>query len=145
MRFFNTLQPVAVLLMRVALGVIFITHGYSKLAKPALGMQALFVQHGLPGYFVYVSGILEVFGGGLLLLGLFARVAGLLLAIEMTVAIFKIHSGGGILAVHNYEFPLSLGVAAFALSAIGPGLISIDAALFSEGGAKPRGPKSARK
>lgn len=145
MKFLNSLQPLALLLLRVALGIIFLTHGYPKLAKPAAGMQAMFIQHGLPGYFVYVAGVLEVFGGGLLILGLFTRAAGLLLAVEMLVAILKVHSGGGILAVHNYEFPLSLAVAAFALAAIGPGLISVDAALFGEGGGKFRAPKPSRK
>ena len=144
MKFLNSLQPLALLLVRIALGIIFLTHGYPKLAKSAAGMQAMFIQHGLPGYFVYVAGVLEVFGGGLLILGLFTRAAGLLLTIEMLVAILKVHSAGGILAVHNYEFPLSLAVAAFALAAIGPGLISVDAALFGEGG-KFRAPKPARK
>lgn len=144
MKFLNSLQPLALLLVRLALGIIFLTHGYPKLAKPAAGMQAMFIQHGLPGYFVYVAGVLEVFGGGLLILGLFTRAAGLLLAVEMLVAILKVHSGGGILAVHNYEFPLSLAVAAVALAAIGPGLISLDAPLFGEGG-KSRAPKPARK
>jgi len=37
------------------------------------------------------------------------RVAALLLAFEMAVAILKVHSAGGYIAVHNYEFPLPLG------------------------------------
>jgi len=52
-------------------------------------MQGFFVQHGLPGNFVYIAGVLEVFGGILLVLGLFTRGAALLLAIEMSVAIWK--------------------------------------------------------
>jgi putative oxidoreductase len=145
MKFLSSLQPLALLLLRVALGVIFLTHGYPKLAKSTVAMREMFVQHSLPAYFVYVSGVLEAFGGGLLVLGLFTRAAGLLLAIEMATAIFKVHSAGGILAVHNYEFPLSLAAAAFALAVLGPGLISIDAALFGEAGNKSRAPKSARK
>jgi putative oxidoreductase len=133
MKFLNSLQPFALLILRIALGIIFLTHGYPKLMKSAAPMQAMFIQHGLPGYFVYVAGVLEVFGGGMLILGLFARAAGFLLAMEMAVAIVKVHSAGGILAVHNYEFPLSLAVACLALAAVGPGLISIDAALFERG------------
>jgi putative oxidoreductase len=96
-------------------------------------MQSFFIQHGLPGYFVYVAGVLEVFGGVLLFLGLFTRGAALLLAIEMVVAIWKVHSGQGYLAVHNYEFPLALATGSFALATIGAGKLSLDHPLF-EGG-----------
>lgn len=140
MKFLNALQPLSLLALRVALGVIFFTHGYPKLIHGG-SMQSFFVQHGLPGYFVYVAGVLEVFGGILLVLGLFTRATGLLLAIEMGVAIWKVHSGGGYLAVHNYEFPLALLVASFALATIGAGLLSIDFPLYESGG-KPRAPKA---
>jgi putative oxidoreductase len=136
----NALQPLSLLLLRLALGIIFISHGYPKLTHPA-AMHGMFVQHGLPGYFVQISGVLEVFGGGLLILGLFTRIAALLLAIEMAVAIWKVHSGGGYLAVHNYEFPLAVAVGCFALATIGAGRASVDAALY-ESGAEPRPKKS---
>jgi len=93
-------------------------------------MQGFFVQHGLPGYFVYISGVLEVFGAVLLALGLFTRGAALLLAIEMGVAIWKVHSGGGYLAVHNYEFPLAVLAGSFALASVGAGRLSLDHPLF---------------
>jgi putative oxidoreductase len=126
MKSFNSLQPLGLLLLRVAIGVIFVYHGYPKLLHQGAGMQGFFVEHGLPGYFVYVSGIIEVFGGGMLILGLFARAAGLLLAAEMGVAIWKVHSSGGILAVHNYEFPLAVGAAAFAIATVGAGMLALD-------------------
>lgn len=126
MKSLSSLQPLGLLLLRLAVGVIFVYHGYPKLLRQGAGMQAFFVQHGLPGYFVYISGIIEVFGGGMLILGLFARTAGLLLAAEMVVAIWKVHSGGGITAVHDYEFPLAVGAAAFAIATIGAGRISLD-------------------
>jgi len=64
--------------------------------------------------------------GGLLLLGLFTRAAAVLLAIEMCVAIWKVHSAHGYLAVSDYQFPLSLAAACFALATVGAGLISVD-------------------
>jgi putative oxidoreductase len=82
LRFLDTLQPIALLLLRIALGVIFISHGYPKIAHLGKGMQGFFVEHGMPGYFVYIAGILEVFGGGLLLVGLFTRGAAVLLAMD---------------------------------------------------------------
>jgi putative oxidoreductase len=135
-KFFDSLRPIGLLLLRIALGVIFLSHGYPKVAHLRGGaqMQSFFVEHGLPGYFLYVSGVLETFGGGLLLLGLFTRAAAVLLGLEMCVAIWKVHSGHGYLAVHDYEFPLTLATACFALATIGAGLISLDQPLFEGGG-----------
>jgi uncharacterized membrane protein YphA (DoxX/SURF4 family) len=130
MKSLNALQPVGLLVLRLALGLIFFSHGYPKLAHSGAGMQDFFVQHGLPGYFVYIAGVLEVFGGMLLVLGLFTRGAALLLAIEMGVAIWKVHSTGGYLALHNYEFPLAMLVGSFALATVGAGQLSLDHPLF---------------
>jgi putative oxidoreductase len=140
-RFLDMFRPVGLLVLRIALGIIFIAHGYPKLAHLRGGaqMQSFFVEHGLPGYFVYIAGVIETFSGGLLLLGLFTRAAGLLLAIEMCVAIWKVHSGHGYLAVHDYEFPLTLAAACFALATVGAGIISLDQPLFERWGtSRPR-------
>jgi putative oxidoreductase len=134
MKALGALQPLGLLLLRVALGIIFMYHGYPKLAHAGGGMQGFFVQHGMPGYFLYVSGILETFGGALLILGLFTRAVGLLLAIEMCVAIWKVHSANGYMAVKDYEFPLVLATACFALATVGAGLLSADHPLFESGG-----------
>jgi putative oxidoreductase len=144
MKSLNSLQPLGLLALRLALGLIFFSHGYPKLAHEGGGMQGFFIQHGLPGYFVYISGVLEVFGGLLLVLGLFARGAALLLAIEMAVAIWKVHSSAGYLAVHNYEFPLAVLAACFALATVGAGTISLDHPLFESaksGRGNPQKPK----
>ncbi len=143
MKSLNALQPLGLLVLRVALGIIFFSHGYPKLAHAGGGMQVFFIQHGLPGYFVYISGVFEVFGGILLVLGLFTRAAALLLAVEMGVAIWKVHSGGGYLAVHNYEFPLAMLVGSFALTTVGAGLLSLDYPLYESGG-KTRAPKNSK-
>jgi putative oxidoreductase len=137
MKSLNSLQPLGLLVLRVALGLIFFTHGYPKLAHSGAEMQSFFVQHGLPGYFVYVSGVLEVFGAVLLVLGLFTRGAALLLAIEMGVAIWKVHSNGSYLTVHNYEFPLAVLAGSFALATLGAGALSLDYPLFEGGRSRP--------
>ena len=134
MKFLSFLEPLGLLALRVSLGIIFFTHGYPKLAHLGTGMQGFFVQHGLPGYFAYISGVLEVFGGMLLVLGLFTRAAALLLAVEMAVAIWKVHSGGGYLAVNNYELPLALAASCLALATVGAGMISLDYPLYDRGG-----------
>lgn len=144
MKSLNALQPLSLLVLRIALAIIFMFHGYPKLAHPGAGMQTVFIDHGLPGYFVYVAGILETFGGGLLLLGLFTRVAALLLAIEMCVAIWKVHSGHSYFAVHEYEFPMALAVTCFALATIGAGMLSLDYLLFERSGGKGRASRSSK-
>jgi putative oxidoreductase len=106
-------------------------------------MREFFVAHGLPGYFVSLSGILETFGGLVLVLGLFTRPAALLLATEMGVAIWKVHSVHGVIAVKEYEFPLAVGAACFALATAGAGVLSMDHLVFGEGGTK-RGAKRSR-
>ena len=146
MKFLNSFQPLGLLILRCALGAIFFKYGYPKLTHAAGPMQAMFVQHGLPAPLFYVAGVLETFGGLLLTLGLFARGAALLLAIEMVVAIVKVHNVHGIMALQEYQFPLALAVSCFALATIGAGALSVDHLLFGEGGAsRSRSVKSPKK
>jgi len=144
MQALEKLRPVALLLLRVALGVVFVYHGYPKLFGHTRQTMDAFSHMGFPPYFAYLAGVIEFFGGCLLIIGLFTRIAGLLIAAEMAVALVQVHK---ILedprAVHNYEFPLVLAVSAFALASLGAGLISFDRVLFPEGGrpSAPRKPK----
>ncbi|MGC1614187.1 MAG: DoxX family protein [Candidatus Acidiferrum sp.] len=141
MRSLNALQPLALLLLRVAFGIIFMSHGYPLLAHRTSGAQALFVQHGIPGYFVFISGVLELFGGGLLLLGLFTRGAALLLAIEMGLLTWKVYPPHSYFAVHEYAYPMVVVAGCLALATFGAGLISVDYPLFESGG-KSRGSRN---
>ena len=143
MKFMSSLQPLGLLVLRLALALIFIYHGYPKLVHAEAGMREFFVQHGLPAYFVAVSGILECFGSVLLFVGLFTRPTVLLLAIEMAVAIWKVHSSAGGLVVKEYEFPLIVAAACFALATTGAGAISFDYLLLGDDGGKKR--RSAKK
>jgi len=137
------LKPLALLLLRLALGAIFIYHGYPKLFGHTHEAVQGFVRLGFPGYFAYISGLVEFFGGCMLIVGLFTRVAGLLLAIEMAIGIWKVgHLAVNPMAVRNYETPLALAVSAFALATFGAGLISFDQPIFREGSSSPRKAKS---
>jgi len=143
MELLDRLRPLALLLMRLAVGIIFVTHGYPKLFTNTANAMAGFVHMGFPSYFVYIAGVLEFFGGLMLIAGLFTRIAAILLAGEMAVAIWRVHLPmGPITAVHNYEFPLALAVASFAMACFGAGIVSIDALIFRAGGKSPRKSKS---
>ncbi len=113
-------------LLRIVAAFMFILAGTSKLfafpvPMPHGGTAKLLSE-------VWVAGVLEVFGGGLLLLGLFTRPVAFLLAGEMAVAYFQVHFpksfwptvNGGVSAV-LYCFVWLY------FSAAGPGPWSLDA------------------
>jgi putative oxidoreductase len=143
MQSLEKLKPLALLLLRVGLGAIFIYHGYPKLFGNTREAMANFTHMGFPAYFVYIAGAIEFFGGCLLIVGLFTRIAGLLLAGEMAVALIQVHK---LLAqpraVPNYEFPLALALGAFTLATVGAGTISLDAAIYHDGRSAPRKARS---
>ena len=144
MKFLSGLQPLALLALRWVLSLIFIYHGYPKLAHPTDGMRDFFTSHGFPGYFLGFAGMLESFGALLFFVGLFTRPAALVLAAEMAIAIGKVHSTHGIMSVKDYEFPLSLAAACVVLGTIGAGAFSLDYMIFGEAGRKRRATKSDR-
>lgn len=145
MQFLEKLKPVALLLLRLGLAAVFVSHGYPKLFGHTGQWMDAFQHMGFPRYFAYISGVLEFFGGLVLVLGLFTRITGLLLAIEMSIAIWRVHlPQGTFLDVHNYELPLVLAVAAFTLAAIGAGSISFDHVIYGSGGGAPRRPPKAK-
>jgi len=144
MKFMKSLEPLGLLALRFVLGLIFLYHGYPKLIHPTEAMRDFFLSHGLPGYLLSVAGILECFGSVLLFLGLFTRPAALLLTIEMSVAIWKVHSVHGFMAVKEYEFPLALAAGCFVLATVGAGLLSADHVVFGDDGKRRRVSKSSK-
>ncbi len=74
--------------------------------------------------------MVELFGGCLLIVGLFTRVVGLLIVAETVFAIVWFHRMGNLSAVQNYQVELLLAVTAFALVALGAGAISLDQPIF---------------
>jgi putative oxidoreductase len=110
--------------------LVFIYHGYPKLFGNTDRFIESFQTLGLPGYFVYVAGVIEVFGGVAIIFGLFTPVVGIILLLEMAVAMWKYNFNEGIYAVREYELPLILGLASLSLAATGPGALSLDHLIF---------------
>ncbi|HXN22975.1 MAG TPA: DoxX family protein [Candidatus Dormibacteraeota bacterium] len=131
MTFLEKFKPISLLLLRCALALIFMTHGYPKLFGQNPNGQPVIVPPS--GSLVYLAGVVELFGGALMLLGLFTRAAALLLAVDMGLAVWNLVELGGYLATKQYELPLILCAASLALATVGPGIISIDHPLFSSG------------
>jgi putative oxidoreductase len=144
MQFLDNLKPLGLLLLRVALGASFVLHGYPKLLDPQHAAKE-FSAYGFPGYSTYVIGLLEVFGGGLLIAGLLTRVVALLLTIETGLILYRtIVPADGIKGFGHFETPLFVTAMAFLLVTTGPGVISVDAFTF-ESGKKPARKAKAKK
>lgn len=143
MNFLEKLKPLTLLLLRCVLGAIFITHGYPKLFGQVGDANRFILRPNAS--LVYLAGIIELFGGGLLVAGLFTRAAALLLAVDMGLAVWSLGqtSGylGGYLGSKTHELPLILCAASLVLASVGPGIISIDHPLF----ASPQKRKPAKK
>lgn len=95
--------------LRVALGIIFMAHGYQKLFGGQFEATAGFFEKvGIPApeFFAAVVGITEFFGGLLVLIGLLTRYASSFLAVVMIVAIIKVKAAKGL--VGGYELDLAL-------------------------------------
>lgn len=126
MRYLDRLQPLALLVLRVVLGVIMIAHGYGKVFGGFSHVQEM-VQHlGFPGWTAYLLAATEFFGGILIIAGLFTRFVAVAMLIDMSVAIWKIHWHNGLKAPGGYEFPMAVASIAFALVFFGAGPIAFD-------------------
>ena len=126
MKSVEKLQPVALLLLRLGLALVFLYHGAPKLFGDTGKFVAAFESLGLPSYTVYVVGVVETLGGLLLGLGLYTSIAGVFLLLDMCAAMWKYNFNEGIYAVREYELPLVLGLAALAIATTGAGPYSID-------------------
>ena len=136
MRYLDRLQPLALLVMRLALGAVMFVHGYHKVFG-GLHHHAQFVASlGLPAWTAYVSSFTEFLGGLLILLGLFTRVAAFAVCIDLAVAIVKVHLHNGLIGNGGYELPLALAALAFALIFLGAGPIAFDHIRAPGGGGK---------
>jgi putative oxidoreductase len=109
------LQPLALLVLRLALGAIMIAHGYHKVWGGFHHHMDVVGSLGLPRWMAYLSTGTEFFGGIAIVLGLFTRFFALAFVIEMGVAIWKVHFKNGLTGNGGFEFPLALAVMAFTL------------------------------
>ena len=138
MRYLDRLQPLALLVMRLALGAIMLAHGYQNTFRHLHDHVHMVVSLGIPAWLGYVSSFTEFFGGLLIVAGFFTRPAAVAICIDLIVAIWKVHWHNGLTGDHGYEFPLALAALAFALIFFGGGPISMDHVLRGGGSAFKR-------
>lgn len=126
MRALDRLQPLALLVLRLVLGIIMVAHGFGKVFGGMHHHVQTVINLGLPGWLAYCSAAAEFFGGILVIAGFLTRFAALAICINMVVAIWKVHWRNGLMGDHGYQFPLSLAAIAFALIFLGAGSIAFD-------------------
>ena len=122
-------------LLRLGVGIVFVMHGWQKLfVFGHAGLTGFFQTAGIP--FPAVSAVLattvELVGGVALIAGLGTRIAGVLLAFTMLVAVAAVHLPNGFFLPNGYEFAFTLLLATGALALTGAGGLSLDAKLFTQ-------------
>ena len=118
--------------LRVVVGFTFFMHGWQKLFE--MGVPALTEAFGMmgvpmPAVTGPLVGGLELVAGALLLVGLASRLAAVLLAIDMLVAILLVHLSGGFFLPNGVELVLLLFAGALTIVLAGPGAFAVDRAI----------------
>ena len=120
--------PYAALLLRVALGTMFIAHALLKYYVFTLPGTAQFFQSlGLPGALAYLTFWAELAGGALILAGLHARWVAAALLPVLLGAVWA-HAGNGWLfsaANGGWEYPAFLAAAALVQVLLGDGRFAL--------------------
>jgi putative oxidoreductase len=124
--FMRSYEGEAYALMRIVAGLLFLWHGAQKLFGFPVGFPEGVE---VPAFVVYIAGPIELFGGILVLLGLFTRWAAFLCSGLMafaywmghgTKALFPLVNGGELAALYCFVF--------LCIAAKGGGRWSMDAA-----------------
>lgn len=116
-------------ILRLVVGAVFIVHGAQKFFVFGIGgVTAAFAQMHIPLPMIAapVVAIVEFVGGIALVVGLFTRVAAILLAIDMVGAIVFVHGRNGFFLPMGFEYALTLLAVFVALAVAGPGEYSVD-------------------
>ncbi len=129
-------------ILRAVVAVVFAAHGAQKLFVqhlPAVAQSMAHLGVPVPPAAAVVVTLVEFVGGILMLLGLFVRAVGALIAFEMLVAMLLVHLPRGFFNTHpgtpggpGIEFPLVLLCVNLALVFLGAGAWSMDGWVASD-------------
>jgi putative oxidoreductase len=130
----NRTAPYAALVLRVALGVMFLAHSlYLKVfIFTVAGTVGYFESLGLPGAFAYLTILAEVAGGIALILGFQTRLVAVAV-IPVLLGATWVHSGNGWVfsnAGGGWEYPVFLAVAAAVQALLGSGAYAVKGPAF---------------
>lgn len=121
--------PYGVLLLRLALGAMFLAHSlYLKLAVFTLpGTVRFFESLGLPGFSAHATIAVEAIGGLMLIAGYRTRYAALAL-VPVLLGATWVHAKNGWLFTNaggGWEYPAFLAIATAAVALLGDGALAI--------------------
>lgn len=123
-------KDLALLVARIALGVVFVAHGAQKLFTYGIsGTADSFAGMGIPApqASALFAATVELVGGVALVLGAGVTVAGLLLVLDMLGALVLVHAPNGLFVENGgFELVAALGAGALVLATTGAGRFSVD-------------------
>jgi len=101
-------RQIALFLLRVVAGLLFVQAGGLKLFDWFGGIPAQFGGHPTILSQTWIGGVLEFYGGAAILAGLFTRPVAFILSGEMAVAYFQFHQPNGVWPIQNHGEPAVL-------------------------------------
>lgn len=118
------------LVLRLTVGILLLMHGLAKVTSGVSGISGMLQGVGLPPALAYGVYVGEVFAPLLVILGLYARLGGVLIVVNMLFAIFLAHSRDVFAITKTGGWAIELQAmflfTAFAVVLLGPGRLSIN-------------------
>jgi putative oxidoreductase len=118
----------ATLILRLALGIMFLSHGLLKILVFTIpGTVGFFESVGYPGWMAYLAIAAEIGGGTLLILGVYTRWVALAL-LPLLLGAAKVHLGNGWVFSNQgggWEYPVFLVISAIVLALLGDGACAL--------------------
>ncbi|HEV7165797.1 MAG TPA: DoxX family protein [Gammaproteobacteria bacterium] len=116
------------LVLRLMVGGLLILHGFHKLVHGPGEVAGMLTAHGIPGFLAWGVYLGEVVGPALILLGVYARIGGLLVLASMVVAVLVTH-GLNIFHINEYgglgiELEVFYGIGGLCIAMLGAGAYS---------------------
>lgn len=127
----NKYRNTGLLLLRIGLGIMMMTHGLPKLTGGTAMWEGVGQSMGIigikffPAFWGFMAAATEAVGGLFLLLGLFFRPVNMLLVFTMIIAAL-VHLSDPKQGLNEASHAIELAIVFFSLIFIGPGKYSID-------------------
>jgi putative oxidoreductase len=117
------------LILRLSVGILLLLHGLFKLTHGIDPIVGIVTAHGLPSFVAYLVFVGEVIAPALLILGVYGRLAGLAIVVNMTMAMVLAHNGPLLSMTRQggwtWELEGLMLCAGLALAFMGPGRFSL--------------------
>ena len=137
-KIFRTTNFAGTFIVRLIVGAVFLSEGVQKFLFPDSVGVGRFIKIGIPApeFFAPFVGCVEIICGTLVLLGIFTRIAALLLIVNMTVAILTtkipiLMESGFWKMAHDSRTDYSMILGSIYLLLFGGGMWSLDLLLFN--------------